>query len=154
MASIINPTSLPFLCRDSNGCMICVGSNPGGCRDTGVTYKIRCFKVTPDESEEKCRFEYIGQTGKNGYTRGKKHIDDYRQKRECSALWKHCIQEHGGEMQKFEMKIEDKCRNDPTKRQILEAIRIQKLPRELIINGRSEWNSAKIPRMQISTDDS
>ena len=33
-----------------------------------------------------CKYEYTGQTGKNGYTRGKKHIDNYVHKRDSSAL--------------------------------------------------------------------
>ena len=88
---------------------------------------------------------YIGETGKNGFTRGKKHVEDYRRKAEGSALWKHCASKHRGEEQNFEMKINDRSRNDPTKRQILEAVRIQSYPAETLMNGKSEWNSARIP---------
>ena len=48
------------------------------------------------------------------------------------------------------MKVVDRCRNDPTKRQILEAIRIQQVPKELVMNGKSEWNSMRIPHIRVT----
>ena len=54
-------------------------------------------------------------------------------------LWEDCLQKHNGEQQHFEMKVVDRCRNDPTKRQILEALRIQKVPKECVMNGKSEY---------------
>ena len=118
--------------------------NPGGCRDTGISYKINCT--------EECEYEYTGQTSTNGYTRGRKHEEDYKAKRDESALWKHCVNVHNNELQTFRMTIVDKCRNDPTKRQILESIRMHKVPVEQVMNSRSEWNSTKLPRISINTD--
>ena len=69
-----------------------------------------------------------------------------------NALWKHCANVHGEEIQDFSMTVVDRCRSDPMKRQILEAIRIQKVPQERSMNSRSEWNTARIPRVQIVTD--
>ena len=51
------------------------------------------------------------------------------------------------------MTIEDRSRNDPTKRQVLESVRIQKVPGDLLMNGKSEWNGARIPRARIDTND-
>ena len=58
-----------------------------------------------NEREDKRRMEEHdeGETGKNGYTRGGQHADDYEKKRESSTLWKHCVSKHGGQEQKFEM---------------------------------------------------
>ena len=131
-------------CRNREECMVCSGSKPGGCRDSGVTYRINCLG---------CKGVYKGETGKNGFSRGKKHHDDYVNKRDVSAMWKHCILKHEEQEQQFEMVIEDRSRNDPTKRQILEAVRIQKVPKDLLMNGKSEWNSARIPRAMIHTSD-
>ena len=138
-------------CRNQTECMVCSGSNPGACRDSGVTYQINCLGKNSDTPETDCGAMYIGETGKNGFTRGKKHAEDYRRKAEGSALWKHCASKHRGEDQNFEIKINDRSRNDPTKRQILEAVRIQSNPAEMLMNGKSEWNSARIPRAQIDT---
>ena len=45
------------------------------------------------------------------------------------------------------MVIQDRSRNDPTKRQILEAVRIRRAGVNQILNGRSEWNGNRIPRL-------
>ena len=132
------------ICVDNDKCLVCSGMNPGGCRDTGISYKINCT--------EECEYEYTGQTSTNGYTRGRKHEEDYKAKRDESALWKHCVNVHNNELQTFRMTIVDKCRNDPTKRQILESIRMHKVPIEQVMNSQSEWNSNKLPRISINTD--
>ena len=72
--------------------------------------------------------------------------------RETSAMWKHCVEEHNSVPQKFEMVIVDRVRNDPMKRQILEAIRIQEVPQERQMNSRAEWNMNRIPRITIETE--
>ena len=86
------------------------------------------------------------------HTRGKKHMKDLENKREDSALWKHCDNVHGSHIQEFNMKVLDRSRNDPTKRQILEAVRLRQVPEERTMNSRSEWNSVRIPRVQITSD--
>jgi len=128
-------------CIDGLQCIVCSGPTPGNCRDTGVSYKINC--------SEGCDYEYTGQTGLNAYTRGKKHQQDFRAKSEKSALWKHCVNVHGCEEQPFRMKVVDRCRNDPTKRQILEAVRMQKVPLDKRMNSRSEWHTTRLPRIRI-----
>ena len=72
--------------------------------------------------------------------------------RDESALWKHCVSVHNGELQVFKMGVVDKCRNDPTKRKILESVRLQKVPVERVMNSRSEWNSARLPRICASNE--
>ena len=131
-------------CSKANKCLVCSGEKPGGCRDNGVTYKIEC--------EDECNFEYTGQTNQNGYTRGEKHLQEYHQGYEKSPLWKHCMNIHQGELKKFQMIIVDKVRNDATKRQILEAVRMQKIPEARQMNSKSEWRTTKIPRIQINTE--
>ena len=125
-------------------CFVCTGRIPGACRDSVVTYDIT--------SNGQCEYEYNGQTGQNAYTRGKVHIKDLEKKKEDSALWKHCVNVHESQIQHFEMKVLDRSMNDPTKRQILEAVRISKVPEERSMNSRSEWNSIRIPRVRINSD--
>ena len=131
-------------CPDTENCFVCNGEKPGGCRDTSVVYQISCTGG--------CGHTYVGQTASNGYTRGIQHKEKYDGKSEESALWKHCINDHNEHLQKFEMRILDRCRGDTTKRQIIEFIRIQKAQEETLMNGRSEWNTARIPRFQVRTD--
>ena len=136
-------------CRDKERCMVCSGNHPGSCRDSGVTYRVNCLGQPSDDRDEQCDSVYNGETGKNGFSRGKKHDDDLTNCRDSSALWKHCVQKHGGTIQKFEMTIQDRARGDSMKRQILESIRIQTIPEDKSLNGRSEWNSARVPRATI-----
>ena len=51
--------------------------------------------------------------------------------------------------QRFEMVIVDRARNDATKRQLLEAVRIQRAGPEQILNGRGEGNSNRVPRLTV-----
>ena len=122
----------------------------GACRENGVTYQMNCLSDAGTENE--CKFVYVGETGRNRYTRGLKHQEDYRNKRDSSVLWKHCTQEHNSVQQDFQMKITDRVRNDPTRRQILEATRIMKVPNNKRMNSRGEWNSNRIPRISIERD--
>jgi len=131
-------------CSDADNCLVCSSEKPGVCRDTSIVYQIKCTGG--------CGHEYIGQTASNCYTRGYQHREKYNGKAEESALWKHCINDHNSNPQKFEMNILDRCRGDTTKRQIIESIRLQKAQENTSMNGRSEWNTARIPRLQIRTD--
>ena len=131
-------------CAKPGRCMVCSGDNPGGCRDNGITYRINC--------EEDCNYEYTGQTNHNGYTRGERHLQEYRQQHGKGALWNNCANVHNGDQRAFTMSIVDRCRNDPTKRQILESVRMQRIPEEIQMNSRSEWNTTRIPRIRIGDD--
>ena len=80
------------------------------------------------------------------------HHEDYSKKLEGSAMWKHCVSHHEGEEQKFKMKVRDRSRNDATKRQILEAVRIRRMEQGNRMNSRGEWCSNRVPRVEIVRD--
>ena len=67
--------------------------------------------------------------------RGKKHDQNYKAKRDESALWKYCVNVHNGETQLFKMRVVHKCHNDPTKLKILESVRLLKVPVEHVMNS-------------------
>ena len=141
-------------CRDAQWCMVCKGEDGeegGDCRESGVTYKIKCLGKKEGNQEEQCGEPYHGETDRNAYTRGREHEANLNNERENSALWKHCIEKHGSVKQRFEMVVVDRARNDATKRQILEAVRIQRAGDEQILNGRGEWNSNRVPRVTVGT---
>ena len=71
-------------CTDQENCMVCVGGGTG-CRSNGVTYQVQC---------RKCNCIYIGETGRNAYTRGLEHLDGIRKKNEESIFHKHNIENH------------------------------------------------------------
>ena len=100
----------------------------------------------------KCTEIYNGETGRNAYTRGVKHQKDYSKKEEGSAMWKHCVTHHKGVKQRFEMRVKDRSRNDATKRQILEAVRIERTEQENRMNSRGEWGTNRVPRIEIARE--
>ena len=48
---------------------------------------------------------YEGETGRNGYTRGKEHLDALRLENKENTIWKHCMVQHNGEKATFSMKV-------------------------------------------------
>ena len=135
-------------CRDIENCLVCNGGDDeegGNCRESGVTYKVKCLAPSEEDPDQVCGESYNGETDRNGFSRGVEHAEDLHYKRE--RLWKHCVDKHGGVKQKFRMIIQDRSRNDPTKRQILEAVRIRRAGANQILNGRTEWNGNRIPRL-------
>ena len=130
----------PFRNKECGDCMACKSGGSGNCRTSGIVYDILC--------EGDCPFVYHGHTSSNGYTRGTKHAQDLVAK--CERLWKHCVNEHNGEIPNFRMNIVAQCRNDSTKRQIIESILIRNTKPKHTMNERSEWNSVRIPRIAIA----
>ena len=68
-----------------------------------------------------------------------------------SPLWRHCVDEHGGEIQGFEMSVTGMYRNDTMIRQITEAVQIENMDSNVLMNDRAEWNMTPLPRTVIST---
>ena len=120
-------------CADKENCMVC---RTGGknCRKEGVNYSITC---------DKCGAVYIGETGRNAYTRGVEHDNDLRNKSKNSVLWRHTSQEHYDDdtPPTYTMRVTAINTNDATMRQVVEGIQIQKISPDVIINNRSEWTA-------------
>ena len=101
-------------------CFICTTTGIGNCNTESVTYKITCKGINCTKKNV-----YKGETASCGYTRGCKHISDLNARNvNNSPLWRHCIEEHNGEMQSFEMAITGTFKNDAMLRQITEAVQI------------------------------
>ena len=129
-------------CSDEQ-CFVCSTTKGGSCRKSGITYAIEC--------EGDCEGDiYHGETHSNGNTRGGEHLTDYQNKRSHSVLWKHCQKKHNSEEQDFNMKVIDYVRGDPTKRQILEAVRINGVPEGKRINDKKEWVVGRIPTIAVT----
>ena len=126
-----------------NSCFVCTTTKEGDCRKSGVTYEIQC-KGDCDGHR------YGGETHANGFTRGGEHQKQYGLKNPESTMWKHCVKEHNGQEQEFEMRIVDYSRGDPLMRQIKEAININEIPIEKRLNDKKEWNIGKLPTMEIT----
>ena len=112
----------------------------GKCSKEGVVYKIQCLE---------CRrlgisAEYIGETSRSAYQRGKEHLDDIRLNNPDSPLMKHQKECHPKHKQPaFEMTIV-KTHRKALERQIMEAVMIQKCQAQIVINNKTEWSKSKV----------
>ena len=142
-------TSNPFkgkLCGRQD-CFVCTTTGIGNCNTESITYKITCRETNCTKNKV-----YIGETASSGYTRGLKHKSDLSTKNVSnSPLWRHCLEEHNGEIQTFEMCITGTYKNDAMLRQISEAVQINNTDVSMVMNDRAEWNMTRVPRMSIST---
>jgi hypothetical protein len=141
-------TSNPFrpdVCGRGD-CFVCTTSGKGNCTSESITYRINCL------GEGCSRRAYKGETASNGYTRGVEHLNNLASHNvDNSPLWRHCLAEHIGVVQPFEMSITGSYRNDAMLRQITEAVQINNTDRHELMNDRTEWNMTPVPRTVIST---
>ena len=94
---------------------------------------------------------YKGESGSNAFTRGQEHMVNLRARHITnSPLWRHCRDTHSSEMQEFKMKVTGKFRNDAMLRQISEAVQIDNVEPNKLMNTRTEWNVTRVPRATIT----
>ena len=129
---------------DSADCLACSGGGRGKggeCRRNSVGYELTCDLCG---GEKVC---YVGETGQNVYTRGQKHMANYRGKTNDSPLWKHSKHKHGGSLNlNFSMKVK-KCFSDPLTRQVNESVRINRCEAEEQLNSKTEWHGPATVRL-------
>ena len=113
------------------------------CRKEGITYEIQC---------EECGDKYIGESARNGYTRGREHLQEYKNKSKNSIMHRHVNEKHSNSNReiKYKMKITGLFRNDPTLRQVTESIKIKNCDSKHVINNKTEWNSGNIFDMVLT----
>ena len=121
-------------CPDKDNCPICNGGKGGRCRQEGVNYEIVC---------ERCGAKYFGESARNAYTRGQKHIKDYQKINKQSVLWRHVCESHGDDdtPPEFTMRVNNVRRNDATLRQITEGVQINRTPPQMLLNNKQEWHA-------------
>ena len=133
-------------CGRGKECFPC-SSQPGRggkCQKEGIVYSIAC---------EECKgrgvvAEYVGESSRTGFLRGGEHLDDLRNKREKSPLWKHCEEHHQGAEVNFSMKVGNSHRT-PLTRQIQESVKIENSKAAILLNSKSEYHGSRIPRVVI-----
>ena len=130
---------------DREACLVCQTGGRGSCSKEGVNYEISCLGCGEGR--------YHGETSKNGFTRGKKHLQELDGGSASSVMLRHCRERHSGEIQDFQMDITGIYKNDAMLRQISEAVRINNTPQEQLINNRTEWNYVQFPRVLVDNGD-
>ena len=119
-------------------CIVCRTDGKGHCQAVNVVYKIEC---------NECGQEYIGETSRNTYSRGKEHLRDLDSKNERSVMWKHAKEEHQGRIPDFTCSVVERFLKDSLLRQVSESVRINR--EKPGMNSKSEWNFINIPRAKI-----
>ena len=129
-----------------NDCFPCkAGRGAGGdCRKKNIGYEIGC-----DDCSEAKTVAYHGETSKNAYVRGLKHLENYKYKTQNSALYKHAQTDHQGSMEvKYSMKVKSTFKDTLT-RQVNEAVRINRCQAEVSLNSKSEWHGPATVRLVV-----
>ena len=124
-------------CCQQNDCFQCstCPTPKYSCRKPGIGYKITCLKCASTGTIA----VYEGESSKNAYARGKKHLQELRGAVKTNAMVIHNITHHDSPSENhFEMKVV-KIISKPLERQIDESIRIQNSDANIILNSGSEW---------------
>ena len=141
-------TSNPFRVQNCGrrDCLVCTSFGQGNCNTESITYRIDCGGGNCEKGV------YKGETSYNAYTRGGEHIARLTARDlSNSPLWRHCMEQHGGEEQTFLMSVTGTYKNDAMLRQITEAVQISNMDAGERMNDRAEWNMTRIPRTVITT---
>ena len=141
---ITNPFRNPNCERGD--CLVCTTYGQGNCNTESITYRIDC-------SSDRCEKSiYKGESAYNAYTRGREHMARLTARDlNNSPLWRHCVEQHEGEMQTFLMSVTGSYKNDAMLRQVTEAVQINNMDVPACMNDREEWNMTRIPRTIITT---
>ena len=78
-------------------CVVCAIGGKGSRGKEGVTYSITFNSCAKRDIVR----TYDGETSKNAYTHGKKHLEDLDRKIDASVMWRHCRLDYNSELQDF-----------------------------------------------------
>ena len=95
--------------------------------------------------------EYVGETGRNPFTRSQEHLKLLQNKSKVSVLWKHCLEFHDGQTQEFKMEVRTRS-STPLERQAMEGVKIKNFTGDNLMNSKAEWRGPKIARTSYSMD--
>ena len=107
-----------------------------------MLYELKC---------NKCGKCYYGETSCSIYERNREHKEGEKNEDQKNALWKHDMNDHGGETQTYSTSIVGRERK-PMKRQIREKLIIEEEIKKQgsLMNSKNEWGGAPLPRIGIN----
>ena len=124
-------------------CVACKTERGGGgnCRKGGITYQFECQLCPPSQKNL-----YIGESSRNLFTRGKEHMDMFRNKDKKSFMMKHQTEKHQGVAGNFTAKVTGGAQDCLT-RQVREAVLIRRC-QVPVMNSKTEWHQPALFRVQ------
>ena len=139
-------------------CLVCGDGEAGGgdCRRRNITYITTCITCLKNKKEgvtEKGPAQYVGESARSAYERGREHLDGYKQGKEENHMMKHRVMDHPGENVIFRMKVLAKHRS-AFERQVTEAVLIEMKEKDgLLLNSKGGFNRCALPRLQVAIGD-
>ena len=92
---------------------------------------------------------YKGESGRNGFSRGEEHLDNYGiQDEEKSILWAHSVHHHGSRVDVVYMMRVSGAYNEPLDRQIMVRIQFSNFPGPVLMNRKNAMGGIRIERMR------
>ena len=135
-------------CPEVDNCLVCRFSDkPGACRKVGAGYGLVCLGC----KEGGIVTEYIGETGRNCFSRSLEHQRLFTSKHRDSAIWRHCVTDHSGISQPFQMEVRG-THTTPLERQAQEGVKIKNFAGDNLLNTKAEWRGPKITRGFFTMD--
>ena len=120
-----------------------MGERGGNCWREGVTYSLWC---------EECGEEvaaYLGETGRNAYSREVEHLDSLEARNEeKSVLWLHSVYHHQtrGDV-RYSMRVTGGYK-DALDRQCMEKVQITNFKGPVLMNRKNEMGGVRVERTQ------
>ena len=113
------------------------------CWREGFTYTLYCQECGEEVAA------YFGESGRNGFSRGKEHFEKKLAKDEDnSVLWLHSLHHHQGrEDVNYTMKVTGTY-NEPLDRQVMERVQISNFKGPVLMNRKNEMGGIRVERMQ------
>ena len=132
---------------DQKACPLCQNDSRIPCNTNNIGYRWSC-KTCKDRKINKV---YEGESSRSARIRGAEHLQDYKNKKEKSVLYKHKILNHRSEEPQFVMEITGTFK-DALTRQANEAVRIQNTKPSESLNSKCEFNSAPVARITVEKE--
>ena len=90
---------------------------------------------------------YIGESGRNCYTRGGEHLDNLETRdKEKSVLWVHSVHQHQGRVGVTYRMRTTGSYSDPLDRQLQERVNITSFKGPILMNRRNEMGGVRVER--------
>ena len=118
------------------------------CRTPGIVYNIFC-NICQNENEKAV---YVGQSGRNAYSRGKEHVDAFLAGNNSHCLVIHHKTHHPDlprDVSHYRMVLVRSYRS-PLDRQIGEALEIYNADVDVLMNSGAEWGAGRLPRASVA----